>query len=237
MRKRLRATTALAAASAVLLASCGSGNGDASSSAGGDMPGAETADGNGKSSSSIIRVGAYELAPDKANPYGGGQSPEVYSTAAMLDTMTLVDNEGELIPRLATSWEQVDDLTWHFDLREDVTFSNGEEFTADAIVDAFDYVINDPQGTATVVAPDVATIESITKIEDHLVEFKTHEPDVVLPNRVGQVYIPAPEHFAEVGFDGFASDPIGTGPFKLDSWEADVVKMSAFEDSWRAPKV
>lgn len=237
MRRKFRLTTALAVTSILLLASCGSDNNGASTpSENGDGTTSDSGDDNGDAPSRVIRVGDYELAPDKGNPYGGGQSPEVYTTAAIFDALTLVDKQGDPTPRLATAWEQVDELTWNFELREGVTFSNGEEFNADAVVAAFDYLINDPIGTTTVVAPDVNTIESITALDEHLVEFKTHEPDVVLPNRAGQVYIPAPAHFAELGFDGFASDPIGTGPFKLDSWEANVVKMSAFEGSWRAPK-
>ena len=36
-------------------------------------------------------------------------------------------------PMLATSWQQIDDLTWEFELRDGVTFHEGEPFTADDV--------------------------------------------------------------------------------------------------------
>jgi peptide/nickel transport system substrate-binding protein len=46
---------------------------------------------------------------------------------------------GNLIPGLATSWEQIDELTWRFHLREGVTFHDGSPFNAKAAA----YAIND----------------------------------------------------------------------------------------------
>src|SRR5690606_15689696 len=45
----------------------------------------------------------------------------------VFDTLTELDWEtGQLVGKLATSWEIVNDLTWRFFLRDDVTFQNGE---------------------------------------------------------------------------------------------------------------
>ena len=59
------------------------------------------------------------------------------------ETLTEIDpDDGSITPRLATEWEQVDDLTWRFKLREGVTFHDGEPFNAEtaktAILNIFD---------------------------------------------------------------------------------------------------
>jgi peptide/nickel transport system substrate-binding protein len=36
----------------------------------------------------------------------------------------------QIVPHLATAWKTIDELTWEFTLRNDVTFHNGDKFTA-----------------------------------------------------------------------------------------------------------
>src|SRR6516225_12444471 len=62
-----------------------------------------------------------------------------------LDTLVYRDPEDfKIKPQLAKSWKLVDDLTLEFQLRDDITFHNGDKFTADDVV----YTIN------TVSAPE-----------------------------------------------------------------------------------
>ena len=183
-----------------------------------------------------IRVGVDSLPPGKGDPYKGVGSPEVYTHAAMFDALTLVGPGGKALPALATEWSQPTATTWEFKLRDGVTFSNGEKFDADAVVATYDYLIKDPEGSASVVAADVKTISSARAKDPLTVEFTTSSPDAMIPARVGEVYIPAPKKFADLGMKGFANDPIGTGPFQVDTWEPNLLKLSAFKGSWRAPK-
>ncbi|HIF76536.1 MAG TPA: ABC transporter substrate-binding protein, partial [Sulfitobacter sp.] len=79
-------------------------------------------------------------------------------------------------PGLAESWENVDDTTWRFKLREGVKFHNGNDFTAEDVV----YTI---EKTRESIRPDlVANIASITAVDDFTVEIKTPKPYAVLPN-------------------------------------------------------
>lgn len=66
----------------------------------------------------------------------------------------------ELQPGLATEFEQVDETTWNFKLREDTTFHNGEEFTAEDVVATFDRVRDEALG-----APVLFLYEMIDEIE------------------------------------------------------------------------
>jgi len=59
-----------------------------------------------------------------------------------LDSLVAQDTDGEFVPWLATAWTISDDqLTYTFDLRDDVTFSDGEPFNAEAVKANFDHII------------------------------------------------------------------------------------------------
>src|SRR5690606_73567 len=50
----------------------------------------------------------------------------------IVETLTELDpSDSHVIPRLATSWEQINDTTWRFHLRKGVTFHDGEPFNAE----------------------------------------------------------------------------------------------------------
>jgi ABC-type transport system substrate-binding protein len=52
----------------------------------------------------------------------------------MFDALVYVDDNLQVQPMLAKSWEMLDDhLTWRFYLRDDVTFWDGEKFNAETV--------------------------------------------------------------------------------------------------------
>jgi peptide/nickel transport system substrate-binding protein len=130
---------------------------------------------------------------------------------------TLVHRDPEtfaLKPLLATSWKQVDDLTMEFELRQGVTFHNGDKFTADDVV----YTIN------TVVAPDskVTTpsnfnwMKSAEKLDDYRVRVNLVKP---FPAALEFIALVVPiwpkEYRTKAGPEGYSKNPVGTGPFKI----------------------
>jgi peptide/nickel transport system substrate-binding protein len=67
-----------------------------------------------------------------------------HNTAAYIyDSLVWIDDDGEIEPALAESWEISEDgLEYIFNLRQDVTFHNGEQFNADAVVYSWEYYRN-----------------------------------------------------------------------------------------------
>ena len=84
-----------------------------------------------------LRVGAWDLAPSKGNPYFGIGTPSVFSWSPMFDSLTFVETDGSATPALATSWENLNPTTWRFKLRPDIRFHNGETLSAEAIINSW----------------------------------------------------------------------------------------------------
>jgi peptide/nickel transport system substrate-binding protein len=139
----------------------------------------------------------------------------------------------EFVPGLAESWENVDDTTWRFKLREGVTFHNGNALTADDVV----FTVEKARVS---IRPDlVANIAEITAVDDLTVEITTPQPYAVLPNDLAEVLILDEDYTTETGDEQMDLKPMGTGPYKLEEWiKEERLELSAFEDYWAgAPEI
>ena len=59
---------------------------------------------------------------------------------SILDTLVQLNPDFTLRPGIATSWEQVDDYTWRFYIREGVKFTNGEDLTPESCAYSINYM-------------------------------------------------------------------------------------------------
>jgi peptide/nickel transport system substrate-binding protein len=183
-----------------------------------------------------LRIATYSLPAALGNVHRSTSSSEIYIWAALFDPLTMVDDNARPIPWLATAWQAIDPLTWRFTLRPGVTFSNGEPFTAEAVVTNLIYLIS-PEGRRESVARVVTAIARVAAIDERTVEIVTKYPDVMLPGELAIVRMAAPGAWRKLGPDGFARAPVGTGPFKSDVWDANRIVLSAFRESWIPPKL
>lgn len=130
------------------------------------------------------------------------------------------DKDMNRVPGLALSWEKLDDLTWRFQLRNDVKFHNGDPFTSADVK----YTLDRVRADKTLVDNSAyKLIESVNIIDDHTVDIVTSVPDPILLNRLsrlGSGVLPS-KYIEENGFDYFLKNPIGTGPYKFSNWIRD----------------
>lgn len=80
----------------------------------------------------------------------------------------------ELVGELATSWEQTDDVTWRFTLREGVTFHNGEAFNAEVAAFGINYTWS-PENNFQIyqyVGPDMHA----TAVDEYTLDVVTASP-------------------------------------------------------------
>lgn len=152
----------------------------------------------------------------------------------IFDTLIDLDRDYEpTIPALAESWEYLDESTLQLQLRQGVTFQNGQPFTADDVVFTFERVLNstEPIGINSWVA---GTIDSVEKVDDYTVRIITPGPYAPLLANLTRIYIIPKQAFEEMGVEEFAQHPIGTGPFKFASSSiGEEVVLEAYEDHWR----
>jgi peptide/nickel transport system substrate-binding protein len=115
---------------------------------------------------------------------------------------------------LATDWEWIDDKTLELNLREGVTFHNGDAFDADDVVATINFVANEENGVKT--QRNVNWMDSAEKVDEFTVRINTTD---VFPAAIeflsGPVSMYPAEYYAEVGPSGMGLQPVGTGPYKV----------------------
>jgi len=164
--------------------------------------------------------------------------------------MNVADRPGKLVPGLATSWQAdpADRTKWVFKLREGVKFHDGSDFNADAVVWNFEKVLNPQaphfdQRQAAQVRPRLPSVASWRKVDDLTVEVTTRAVDSIFPYQMLWFLISSPAQYEKLGrsWERFASEPSGTGPFKLARLvpreRAELVKNAAYWNPARIPKV
>lgn len=147
----------------------------------------------------------------------------------------------KLVPGLATRWDDLDGgKRIRFTLREGVKFQDGEAFNARAVKFTFDRLLGD-EGAKGPQRANYAAIEHVDVIDEHTVDFFLKQADPVLLTKLagyGAMIIP-PDYIKKVGEAEFRLKPIGTGPFKVVSYEPKIgVHLVANPDYWGgAPKL
>ncbi|GIW06170.1 MAG: ABC transporter substrate-binding protein [Dehalococcoidia bacterium] len=130
----------------------------------------------------------------------------------MYDNLTQFGPKFAVQPSVAQRWSlSADRLTWTFQLREDLTFSNGEPLTADDVVFSLNLILekNWPQRAY------FPSVTSVTASDARTVLITTRAPDVSVPNSGHFLMILPKKYYESVGDDGFREKPIGSGPYEL----------------------
>lgn len=143
--------------------------------------------------------------------------------------VNLSPKDGSVVPSLATSWRQVDSLTWEFKLREGVTFHDGKVFDAQAVVAA----LKRGQDPSLACEVGLATLKGIKltaeAVNPTTLRIKTDVVEPILPNKMSALDIGSP---ATPG-DGKTRAPAGTGPYKLAAWTpGQSVTLTAYDGYW-----
>lgn len=133
----------------------------------------------------------------------------------VVEQLVGLDPEGNLFGMLATSWEQVDDNTWRFNLREGVLFHDGSPFNAESAEVSIEWVWSKDNSFTIreLSGPDI----DVVPVSDYVIDIVTAEPDPLLPQRMYLAGIGSAKQITE---DSIAHDhtPIGTGPYVFDAW-------------------
>lgn len=116
------------------------------------------------------------------DPHGSNDSPSERVREHIFEGLVKQDENFDIVPSLATEWEQIDDLTWHFTLQEGVTFHDGSAFDAETVKANIERLL-DP-GRAASRSHVLEAIGEVSVIEDYIVEIKTEYPFQPLLNHL-----------------------------------------------------
>jgi len=140
---------------------------------------------------------------------------------AVMDTLIAYDPATKTYKgQLAESWTQVDDTTLDIKLRHGVKFHDGAELTADDVIYSFGYV-SDPSVNFLFKDARFGWMDRIEKIDQYTVRVHSKEPTGIILARLwgGPPILPQHIHAKLEDKAGFGRNPIGTGPYKLVSFD------------------
>lgn len=177
----------------------------------------------GETSTGVTRGGTLVIAKSQAMRTGlditrtDDLSNHYTVLAAIYESLLTIDETGYAAPNLATEWEIAEDgLSVTLKLREDVSFSNGEKFNAEAVAKCINFYVSD-ECNHYYKATDLANFDGAEALEEYTVRINLNNTDAALEMKLaGSVgFIMAP---ANIDNMDYATNPIGTGPFTLGEY-------------------
>jgi peptide/nickel transport system substrate-binding protein len=166
-----------------------------------------------QTSADTLRITWRDGIPDVL-PYYNQLRSGVVLGHQVWDSLVYRDPETfQIKPLLAESYKWVDETTLEFTLRSNVTFHNGDKFTADDVV----YTINTMTTDKQVATPsNYSYIDHATKVDDtHVrIELKRVFP-AALDYMAMTLYILPKAYREKTGADEYSKHPIGAGPYKI----------------------
>ncbi|HWV49744.1 MAG TPA: ABC transporter substrate-binding protein [Microbacterium sp.] len=194
---RWKATAATIAIAALALTGCAAGTEDT---------------GDGAQGGGTLTLGAI-TPPTTFDPAGAEWGNRAPFYQAVFDTLLLATPEGTIEPWLATEWSYNEDSTeLTLTLRDDVTFTDGSDLTAQVVVDNLQRFkdgtspdANYFAGVSNLAAPDDTTVViTLAAPDPAFLNYLTRDPGLVASGE-------------SLANDDLATNPIGSGPYVLDT--------------------
>jgi peptide/nickel transport system substrate-binding protein len=193
--------------------------------AGGGQSGGAAAAG---ASSRTLRIGlpADIMSTDPQETNAGITSSALYNVYTGLFKM---DNKSQLVNDLCTDYKMVDDYTWEFTMRSDALFHNGDKVTAADMAFSLNRVRQDANLRENI---HFNGIKEAIALDDTHLRVITIEPMATmigLLGKPGSEALPS-KYITEKGFDYWIDNPVGCGPYKIESYRrGDSVTLVPFD--------
>ncbi|WP_022871469.1 ABC transporter substrate-binding protein [Yaniella halotolerans] len=171
-------------------------------------------------SGGTLTYASGDAEPDCLDPHYGGNYPQGLIATQYLETLFTKDEDGETIPWLADTSEVSDDgLTHTISVTDGITFHDGTPLTSEAIKANIEH-LQDPETASSTGFLAVEKVEEIEIVDELTADLHLSAPDNALEESLSMHWtaIQSPEALDRDVQENCA-DPVGTGPFMVDSWE------------------
>ena len=190
----------------------------------------------------LMLIGSLQAQAERTLRIGLGADPDMldphlartyygrFVFAAMCDRLVDVDEHLKVIPGLATDWKWSEDgKTLTMNLRQGVTFQDGEKFDAEAVKFNIERAQTLP---GSLRKSEISSIESVEVASPSQVIFHLKNADAALlsqlTDRAGAML--APEAAAK---PDFATHPVCSGPYQFESRvQQDRIILKRFDNYW-----
>lgn len=132
--------------------------------------------------------------------------------AGIVETLVKIDEDLKLKPWLLESWESKDGKHWEFKVRKGITFQNGTALDADMVKVNIEEVSKKNVGIK-----NVLNIESM-EAEEQTLKIVTKNPNLSFPSE----FVHPNTAIIDVNAPDADTKPIGTGPFKVETFNPNV---------------
>jgi peptide/nickel transport system substrate-binding protein len=166
----------------------------------------------------------------------GEAGPKANVLIHMFDTLTAIDDDMQVVPQAAESWEVSDDsLTWTFKLRDDITFWNGAPLDANAVKYTIDRTTNEELRAMGLNDPFPGRVDlnRAEVVDDYTINIVTNSPQPLMTMWLAFLNIMEPGHYESISFEEASINPMGSGAFKFVEWvKDDHILMERNPDWW-----
>jgi peptide/nickel transport system substrate-binding protein len=184
---------------------------------------------------------AYDADPASLDPHEQLSGATLQLSHLVFDPLVRFRQDLTLEPRLAESWERVDDRTTRFHLRDGVKFHSGREMTADDVVWTFERLKQSPDFKAL-----FEPFEAAKAVDAHTVDLITKGPYPLVLNLASYIFPMDREFYSGTDERGQPKDAVvkhgssfasanmsGTGPFIVTGREQGIrLEFKRFADYW-----
>lgn len=174
------------------------------------------------------------------DPYSYGDSFTINVLNHTYEGLVRYDKDLKIEPALAVSWEILEDqVTWRFKLRPDVTFHNGNAFTAEDVVASLERVSHE----TSPLKGNLPAYVSSSVVDDLTLDIVLNGTYPLLLNDLTNIHIFDKQWLVEndaelptdigAGTEGYATyNTNGTGPFIVESRQPDAKTVFVVNPDW-----